>query len=229
MKKILSLLGGLFSYFCVATVIALVTAIVAMWFKGALDEERLYRVLASLHGVDVVTMQRELIREMKAPDMEQPSAATNMDQQLLKSLDLDLRELAVSKGIESLGAIETHLQIETNRFDDLKKAYAVKLKELEDEEKATSMKELQRTMEAIRPAQAKEQFLKMIEDDAMDDVVSLLKNMAIDKRKKIIAEFKQGADAEKLYEILKNIRLGEPIVSQIEDARDKLKQFGPTK
>ncbi len=152
-----------------------------------------------------------------------------MDQQLLKSLDLDLRELAVSKGIESLGAIETHLQIETTRFEDLKKAYAVKLKELEDEEQATSMKELQRTMEAIRPAQAKEQILKMIEDDAMDDVVSILKNMAIDKRKKIIAEFKQGADAEKLYEILKNIRLGEPIVSQIEDARDKLKQFGPTK
>jgi hypothetical protein len=229
MRTFLALLGSLFSYFCVATVIALVTAIVAMWFKGALDEERLYRVLASLHGVDMVTMQRELIQEMKAPDMEQPSAATRMDQQMLKSLDLDLRELAMAKGIESLGAIETQLQTETTRFEKLKKDYAVKLKEIEDEERATAMKELQRTMEAIRPAQAKEQILKMLDDNAMDDVVSILRNMAIDKRKKIIAEFKQGADAEKLYEILKNIRLGEPIVSQIEDARDELNQFGPTK
>ncbi len=228
MKKIFAFLGALLSYFCIATVIALLTAIGAMWFKGALDEDRLYRVLASLHGVDMVAMQRELIREAQAPDLEQPSAATRLDQQMLKSLDLDLRELAVSKGLASLGAIETHLQIETARFEDLKKAYASKLRELEEDEQTTSMRELQRTLEAIRPDQAKEQILKMLDDDALDDVVTILTKMAIDKRKKIIAEFKQGADADKLYEILKNIRLGEPAVSQIEDARDKLKQFGPT-
>jgi|TARA_B100000809_G_scaffold224369_1_gene234474 hypothetical protein len=44
-------------------------------------------------------------------------------------------------------------------------------------------------MEAIQPKQAKEQLLKMIEDEAMDDVVSIIKGMALDKRKKIIQEF----------------------------------------
>ncbi len=228
MKRIFSLLGALFSYFCVATVIAIVTALLALWLKGALDQPRLYRVLASLHGIDLVTMQRELIQEAKAPDMEEPSAAARRDQQLLINLDLDLREQAVANGLESLTAIETQLQIETTRFDDLKKTYAAKLKELEDEEQATSLKELQRTLEAMRPNQAKEQILKMMDDKsdskAMDDVVTIVKNMPIDKRKKIFAEFKQGSDEDKLYEILKSIREGEPMVPQIENALKEMQQ-----
>ncbi len=229
MKKIVSLTSTMFMYFCVATVIALLAAIAGLWFKGALDQQRLYRVMASLHGIDLVTMQRELIEEAKASDQEQASARERLALQTLKSLDLDLRERSVSKGLDSLTSLEAHLEIETTRFEDLKKSYAAKLKELEEEELSTSMKELQRTLEAIRPAQAKEQIQKMVEDGALDDVVTIVKNMAIDKRKKIIAEFKEGADEDELYQILKNLRLGEPVVSNLKKAQDELQQFGPAK
>ena len=60
----------------------------------------------------------------------------------------------------------------------------------------------------------------------MDDVVAIMKSMPTDKRKKIIAEFKQGEDTKDLYEILKNIRLGEPLASELKETRDKLQQFG---
>ncbi len=228
MKKLFSLLSAVTLYFCLATVLALVVAIGAMWFKGALDEERMYRVLAALHGIDLLTMQRHIVAQEKAADSEQPSHAARLRQQMLTSLDLDLREQAIGQGLQSMKEIQSHLERETSRFDDLRQAYAVKLQELADEEQATALKELQRTLEAIKPEQAKEQILKMLDDDSMDAVVTIMKNMPIDKRKKIIAEFKQGADADQLYEILRNIRLGEPMVSQIEDAQEKLKQFGPT-
>jgi hypothetical protein len=58
----------------------------------------------------------------------------------------------------------------------------------------------------------------------MGDVVTIVKNMPSDKQKKLIAEFKEGSDAEQLYQILKSIRAGEPVVSQIEDARQQLSQ-----
>jgi ACT domain-containing protein len=74
----------------------------------------------------------------------------------------------------------------------------------------------------MQPEQAKGQLLKMLEDDAMEDVVTIVTNMPADKRKKILAEFKVGTDAEQLYEILKNIRKGEPIASTIQDARQSL-------
>ena len=226
MKTIFSAVGAGFNYFCVATVIAIAAALTAMWVKGALDQGRMYRVLAALHGIDVITMQRQLIEQEKETDSEQPSHTDRLERQTLKNLDLDLREAAVSNGLMEMKAIQAKLEVETSRFDELKKAYTAKLQEFADEEQATSLKELQRTLEAIKPVQAKEQILKMIEDDAIDDVVSILTSMSIDKRKKVIGEFKQPNDAEVLYEILKHIRKGEPLASQIRETQEKLKEFG---
>ena len=67
--------------------------------------------------------------------------------------------------------------------------------------------------------------MKMLDDDAMDDVVTILTNMPIDKQKKIIGEFEQGPDAEALYEILTNIREGEPLASDIKETQEKLNRF----
>ena len=71
-----------------------------------------------------------------------------------------------------------------------------------------------------------DRIMKMIEDNAMDEVVTIMRNMPIDKRKKIIAEFKDGPDTQALYDILKNLRKGEPMASQIQEAQDKLNEFG---
>lgn len=228
MKKITSILGTLFTYFCVASMIALIAAGAALWFKGALDRDRLYRVLAAAHGIDVITLHKQIVKEKKEADDEQPSYKERFTELTLKSLDLDLREDAVSNAWSEMHELRISLEVDRNRFEELKQAYAAKLQEIADEEQATSLKELQRTLEAIKPEQAKEQILKMLEDDAMDDVVTILKNMAIDKRKKIIAEFEQGADADKLYDILKNIRLGEPNATQNREAQKALSEFGGT-
>ncbi len=226
MKKLIALLTAMFTYFCMATVIALLTAVGAMWAKGALDQGRLYRVLAALHGIDVVTMQQQLSAHVDELDDEQPSPANRQEQQTLQSLDLDLREASIGNALTNMSMLEARLNVETARFKELRKSYAAKLQEFANEEQASSIKELQRTLEAIKPAQAKEQILKMLDDDAMEDVVVIMKTMPIDKRKKIIAEFKQGPDVEALYEILKNIRLGEPIASQIQETQDRLNEFG---
>ena len=226
MKKIIALLSAAFTYFCVATVIALVAAAAALSFKGALDRGRLYRVLAALHGIDLVTVQQQLTAREAEVDNEQPSHEDRFQQLALKNLDLDLREDAIRNAWSDMNNLQAALAVERARFDELKDAYAVKLQQLADEEQATSLKEVQRTLEAIKPAQAKEQILKMLDDDAMDDVVTILKNMPIDKRKRIIAEFEQATEVEALYEILKNVRLGEPITSQIRDTQEKLNEFG---
>ena len=226
-RKLLGILSAVLIYLCVATVIAQVSAVTAMSVKGALTQDRLVRVLAALHGIDIVTMHAEIAAEKKATEKEQASYEARIEAQKLKSLDLDLREKALEKGLLDITNLQTTLQTDQSRFQDLKQSYDAKLKELAEEEQSNSMRELQRTLEAMRPDQAKQQIAKMVEDDAMEDVVTILKNMAIDKRKKIIAEFKQGADEDMLFEILTNIRTGEPMGTQIQDTRDKLRQFGP--
>jgi hypothetical protein len=223
-KKVFSLLTTAFIFFCVATIIAQIAALSALGAKGALDRGRLYRVLAALHGVDVVTMQTKLMAQTKSSKQEQPSYESRLEAQNLKSLDLDLRETAIDKGLLDLLNLQTSVKTEQTAFQDQRQSYDAKLKDMVDEVQTSSMKDLQRTIEAMRPAQAKEQLLKMLNDKAMGDVVTILKNMPADKQKKLVAEFKAGSDAEQLYQILKNIRAGEPVVSQIEDARKALNQ-----
>ncbi|MHB0955772.1 MAG: hypothetical protein ACYC6N_02355 [Pirellulaceae bacterium] len=222
MKKIIALGTTVFAYFCVATIIAQAAAVGTLWAKGALDRGRMYRVLAALQGIDLVTMQAQLVSPRNVADTEQPSLAARLETQQLKNLDMDLREASIDNGRNDLLALQKELSDQQSAFVGAKKAYDTVLKEMVEEQMSARMKELQRTIEAMQPAQAKAQLLKMLDDDAMDDVVALVTNMPSDKRKKIIAEFKEGTDADQLYEILKFIRQGEPIASTIQEARDIL-------
>ncbi|MHB8955781.1 MAG: hypothetical protein ACYC4U_22610 [Pirellulaceae bacterium] len=222
MKKIIALGTTVFAYFCVATIIAQAAAVGTLWAKGALDRGRMYRVLAALQGIDLVTMQAQLVSPRNVADTEQPSLAARLETQQLKNLDMDLREASIDNGRNDLLALQKELSDQQSAFVGAKKAYDTVLKEMVEEQMSARMKELQRTIEAMQPAQAKAQLLKMLDDDAMDDVVALVTNMPSDKRKKIIAEFNEGTDADQLYEILKFIRQGEPIASTIQEARDIL-------
>jgi hypothetical protein len=60
------------------------------------------------------------------------------------------------------------------------------------------------------------------------DVVTILKAMPLDKRKKILAEFKSEEEAEKLHDILKQIREGVPDTALIRETRAQLAKFSPS-
>lgn len=228
MKKILSLLSSLLIYFCVATVMAQVAAIGGMAAKGALDRGRLLRVLAALHGLDLVTMQAQLVAPPSTTDDEQPSIADRLVAQDLNNLDLDLRQSSLEKGHSDLLAIQTELAAEIASFDDTRKAFDANLKKLADEAQSESLLSVQRTIDAMQPEQAKTQLLKMIENDNMRDVVTIIKAMSADKRKKLVATFKAGADEEQLYKIVQSIRAGEPLASTIQDTQQSLRAATPT-
>ena len=78
----------------------------------------------------------------------------------------------------------------------------------------TSLMEVQRTLEAIQPRQAKDLILRMLEDEGLDsnddvvaDVVTIVKAMPRDKLKRIFGEFKTGEEREKLHRIM--VEIGE--------------------
>lgn len=225
MKRLFSFLATAFTYFSIATMIALIVAVGSLWFKGVLDEGRLYRVLGALHGVDVVTMHQQLLAQGDNVEDEMPSYATRRKLLTLKSFNQDLRKNAIDNAWAEMNEMRTKLEVKSTRFEEIKENYAAKLQQASNEEQAEALQEVRRTLEAIKPEQAKEQILKMLEDDAMDDVVTIMKNMPIDKRKKIIGEFEKGPDVESLYNILSEIRKGEPLASEIKETQEKLDDF----
>jgi hypothetical protein len=125
------------------------------------------------------------------------------------------------------------LRTESARLDDWKRSFDQRLTDLQKATTDASLLEVQQTLEAISPKQAKEQIVKMLEepptphDDPMEDVVRILKAMPLDKRKKILAEFKDPQEVEKLHEILREVRLGGSDAELLRDTRSQLQQAAP--
>ena len=73
---------------------------------------------------------------------------------------------------------------------------------------------------SVKPKQAKALILQMLEKNELEEVVALMAPMPETRLAKIISEFKQADEAQKIDEILRRIRHGEPIT----DAAEKVQQ-----
>ena len=98
---------------------------------------------------------------------------------------------------------------EHSRYRRLKESFDSQLAELQQSATSNSVNELRSTLEALRPNQAKNQIMKLLGhpndpgyDEAMRDVVTILKSMPLDKRKKILSEFKLETEVDALAKIL---------------------------
>ena len=232
MKRILGLSSALAIWVCVGTVLAQIVLLGMLWWKGAFADNRVMAMIAALHGIfpDVGSGGGAVAAD---PNPEQMSLTEVAQRRMLSSLDLDLRENTLDKSLADLRNLEEKIRTEDERLSLWKKSYDFRLQELESTRLASSLLEVQKTLEAIQPKQAKEQILKMLDDapdghneQAMQDIVKILKAMPLDKRRKILGEFKSEDEATTLAEILKEIRLGAPEVDLIRDTRAGL-QPGP--
>lgn len=229
MKAALTWIGSLITALGLGTLISVVVIAVMLWSKGAFSDERLLGMFAALQGIQTSPPS---ISAAHATDAEQASIEQVLSSRMKASLDLDLRESAIDKALGDLRTIETSLQNETKRLDSWKQSFDKRLADLQTAAADTSLREVQQTLETIKPQQAKEQLVKMLEDpksptdDPMEAIVRILKAMPLDKRKKILEQFKTPEDNKILAEILRMIRLGGSDSDLLRDTRGQLQQPG---
>jgi hypothetical protein len=229
MKAALTWIGSLITALGLGTLISVVVIAVMLWSKGVFSDERLLGMFAALQGIQTSPPN---ISAAHATDAEQASIEQVLSSRMKASLDLDLRESAIDKALGDLRTIETSLQNETKRLDSWKQSFDKRLADLQTAAADTSLREVQQTLETIKPQQAKEQLVKMLEDpksptdDPMEAIVRILKAMPLDKRKKILEQFKTPEDNKILAEILRMIRLGGSDSELLRDTRGQLQQPG---
>jgi hypothetical protein len=231
MKAALRWAASLLIALSIGTLVSLVILLAMLWWKGALADERLLGMLAALQGIEPLPAAPAAAH--LDPDAEQPSLDQLMQARLRTSLDLDLRESAVDKGLGDLRSLESAIRTERSRLNVWREDFDQRLARLETAATDAALLQLQQTLQAIAPKQAKDQIMKMLEDpptpndDPMQDVVTILKAMPLEKQKKLIAEFKTPEETEKLAEILRNIRLGTPDTDLLRQTRNQLQQPSP--
>jgi len=227
MKAALRGLGAILVALSIGTFVTLLVLGTMLWFKGVLADERILGMLAALQGIKPLPPPSgsEL-----STDAEQASPDQILQARLRASLDLDLRESAIDKTLGDLRTIETQLRSESKRLDDWKDSFDKRLADLQTAANEASLLEVQRTFESMPAKQAKEQIIRLLEhpagtaDNHMQDIVRILKAMPIERRKKILQEFKNDTEVEKLSEIILEILLGGADAELLRDTRGQLQQ-----
>ncbi len=223
--KLLRVIAPGIAYLCVGTVVAQAVGVTYLVATGALTQDRFYELIATAYGVDVNEMERKLADQSGEPSAEQASFEAVITRRARQGIDQDLREQALKHGLDNLSRMQNMLVVERERYDNLKQGFDKRLNQLQQDAEQTALAEVQQTLENIQPKQAKEQILLMLEkeEDTMSSVVAMMKAMPMDRRKKIIGEFKTAEEMEKLHEILRNVRLGDQEL--IEETRKQLAKF----
>lgn len=217
-------------YCSVATLLAEAAALIALYARGAFTPDRLVQLMAVSQDVDMAAMWHQLELQFNPPDVQIASYEEVVNKRMAHHIDLDMRELAIGKGLHDIRQLDTKLEVERAQYAQLKASFDRQMQQLQQGALDESLQNVQRQIESIDARLAKDQILRILDDPdiapeaSMQFVVTIFKGMPLDKRKKIVSEFR-NEETEQLNEILRQIRLGVPEVTLIRDTRQRLKEF----
>ena len=225
MGKLMRLFGALIAYFSIATVIAITIIVFLFVSRVQLTKEKWSRMLAAAYGLELPATTAAAHDATTAA--EQPSYEQMLEVRAEKTRNLELREQSLREGLDLLRNEQRRLVDEKKRFKQIREGFEGELLSLREGATAAGFDDVRRTLETIKPKQAKEQILKMLASEQLDQVVVLMSAMPDSKRSKIIAEFKTADEADKLAQILQRIRDGVPTVDATDKTRHQLAQPKP--
>lgn len=207
----------LFAALCVATVLTQLVIAAVYAFRGTLNPGTATQIVGLLNGID---MSAERIRAAMTDidTIQQPSYEEVLRERAIKTLDMDLRLGSQAKYREELEMMMANLREERDRFDLRREEFREELKSIKEGAQQDGMRELQKTLQALDPEQAKEQLVRMYDDDRLEDIVNIIQATPLDKRTDILAEFVSEQEATMLEEILRQIGQGEPMATAIDRA-----------
>ena len=210
-------LTNAFTAFCIGTLLTQTILLGYFLAQGSLNADTLTQVIALMNGIDISGNRLQQIMT-RNEDREQPDFEEILQARKMESLEMDMRLRSQDQYRDELRKMELSLRDKTQRFDERREAFNVKLAEMEQGAKDKGLMEVQKTLQSLDAVQAKEQLLRIYDDERIDEVVNIVQAMPIDKRKDILAEFVQPSEADKLAEILRRIGEGYPSTSLINQA-----------
>lgn len=217
----ISKLLGAFGAFCVATVIAQMILFTYFLTRGSLNGDTATKVVALLNGIDITGNRLQQIMRA-SEDREQPDFDDILEARKMESFDMDVRLRSQKEYRDELATMLAEIKEEGAQLDERVANFRAEIDEIDKSAQKKGIQDVQRTLESLDPAQAKEQLLLMYDDQRVDEVVTIVKAMSSEKRSNILGEFVGEKDAEKLAEILRRIGEGMPTTSLIDETRQGL-------
>jgi hypothetical protein len=218
------------AYTCIGTVISQIIIFLYLSSAWNIDHQRVEKILAAAQGIEPIS-PKEIKEEVKKPEVkapEEPSYDQIVEARARKYRNLEIREQELRDNLAQVQHEQNQLTDEKKRYKKLRDGFDSQLLAVNESATSAGNDEVRRTLESIKPKQAKALLLDMLGDNEIDNVVTLLSAMPDGKRAKIIGEFKTSDEMNKLSEVLRRIREGVPTAETADKTRKQLDQLKQT-
>ncbi len=216
--------SALLVYFCVGTLLAQAAGAAYLWQSGRLNSKTLWQLMAVLHGIDLADLRGKEEPESMKVGHEEVSIQEIEAARSLRARDLELRELALANELANAKRARAQLATDVQQFAEAKASFETQLAEMSEGAVAAGQEGVRLVWENIKPKQAKVLIETMVEAGEIDTVVTMLAAMPINKKAKIVAEFKTAEESEMVSRILRLTRTGIPTTPTVDEARQALDQ-----
>lgn len=222
MGKILNILAGAIAYFCVATVITLLVAIGYLWQTDRLNDEKMFRIFAILHDIDLQQIAHSLEKKGDEVPPEEPSLTEVLHRQQVQDRNFEVKLLALQRGKQDYDHSYQQLKKEIDRYDRMAQDWQIKLQQQEELKNQENIIKVVSQLEQLTPENGKAELLRWINEGRMDDAIMLMSKMSEKKLGKILKSFETDVELDTLHEIHERIIGGTKETEQLEKALDEL-------
>jgi hypothetical protein len=216
MNKILKTGWVLVLCVCIGTIATQVLLAAVLFPKLKLNRERISQIVAIAQGAELPAKV-----EAKGPapqEGEQVSYQEIVEARAVKYRNLELREQQLRNNLVQVQTDESKLADDIKRNKLLAESFKTEVNQLQKSATTAGMEDVLGKFISMKPKQAKEQLVVMLDNKEIDAVVSLMKQMPDKKCASILAEFKTEDEKAKLSEILRRIREGMPEMEAVNKA-----------
>lgn len=218
--RLLRIAGILVVCLCVGTCIAEGILLGWAFAKGKLTREKLIQMLVVYHGIERKAEPKPT--EPVPPLQEQVSLEEIAQQRAVHLRNIELREQMLRTLREQLQAQQRQLAEEKRRYEKQREQFEAKLATLQQQAQNEGLSQTAAILQRLKPAQAKEQILRMIQENQMDQVVLILSEMQESKRAKILNEFRTPEEMAQLSELFRRLREGGTLANLAEQTQQQI-------
>ncbi len=228
MVRLIGLLFALIGYVCTATVITLALCLGYLWYTDRLNDEKVFRIVALLHDVDLQQLaETQPSEEGQIPAVELSLEDVTRSQQV-KERNFEVKQLALERGRHEYDLRLQQLKEQTARYDRLAQDWQKKLQQQDELVTQENVATVVRDLEQVKPTVAKDLLLRWIDEERMDDVILLMNKMSESKLAKLLKTFQTSEELDKLHEIHQRIINGGEEKAKLNKAIDELKGINST-
>jgi hypothetical protein len=205
MGKVINISLTLIAYACTATVVTLALGIGYLWHTEQLNDEKMFRIMALLHDVDLNQIAEEHRRSSDEVPPEEPSLTEVSHHQQVQDRNHEVKLLALQRGSQEYHHRFQELKDQADRNHRQAQELQNRLKQHEELTTQENVAKVVSQLEQLRPDVAKASLMRWIDQGRMDDAILLMSKMSDTKLSKVLKSFATDEELDKLHEIHQRI------------------------